>query len=210
MNKEEFKKLHPKAKYLIGEKFFRLTVVDFSKMDEKGKSIWLCECQCGNFKEIRSSSLCFGSTNSCGCLAIENHPKKHGLHKSSEYCCWTDMQGRCYNKNCKAYKNYGGRGIKVCEEWLNFENFYKDMGKRPKGFTLDRIDNHGNYCKENCKWSTRSEQNRNHRRNINITFNGKTQCLKDWAKELALSYSILRYRLHKLNLTVEQSFKKSP
>jgi hypothetical protein len=109
------------------------------------------------------------------------------------------MKKRCNNTKNKRYKDYGGRGIKVCEKWLKFENFLNDIGEIPKGKSLDRIDNNGDYCPKNCKLSTTKEQNRNKRNNINITYNGKTQCLTDWAKELNTNKQTVIQKLLKLN-----------
>ncbi len=103
------------------------------------------------------------------------------MHKN-----WSDMKQRCFNKNNPRYKDWGGRGITICKRWMKFENFLADMGERPKGKSLDRIDNNGNYCKENCRWATRKEQQNNTRQNRIITYKGKTQNLTQWAKELKI------------------------
>ena len=124
------------------------------------------------------------------------------------------MKARCLNKNDKSYKNYGGRGITVCPEWVNdFMIFYKDMGERLQGLTLDRIDNNGNYCKENCRWSSPKEQNNNTRRNRFITYNGKTQTIAQWADELGINYHMLICRMNrgwgaKRTLTESSNFGK--
>ena len=115
--------------------------------------------------------------------------------ETSTYYTWRNMKNRCNNSNNKRYHDYGGRGIKACKRWLKFENFLADMGERPPGKTLDRIDNNKGYYKENCKWSTRKEQQRNMRNNRWITINNKTQCLMDWCKELNLKYNTIFTRL---------------
>lgn len=158
-----------------GHKFGRLTAIKISH--KKGRWIyWLCRCDCGNSKAIRYSSLVCGDTKSCGCLQRElssqrwkknQHTKKHGLSHTAQYHAWQSMIERCTRKNHEQYKDYGGRGITVCERWMKYENFYADMGERPSGLTLERINNDGNYEPSNCRWATRTEQN-NNRRNVII------------------------------------------
>jgi len=118
------------------------------------------------------------------------------------------MIQRCTNQNNKDYKNYGGRGIKVCERWLKFENFLKDIGIPKNGMTLERINNDGNYELNNCKWATRVEQARNTRHNRLICYNGRIQCLSAWAEEYNISPKILWLRLSKLNWSIEKSLTK--
>lgn len=135
--------------------------------------------------------------------------KKHGMRGTREYNSWSSMKSRCYNPNVKTYKNYGGRGIKVCDSWLNsFEEFYKDMGPRPPQTNLDRIDNNKDYCKENCRWISDKEQHRNQRSNIKITFNDETMILMDWSKKLGIAYATLYNRLFNYNWSVEDAFTK--
>lgn len=123
----------------------------------------------------------------------------HGKSYSPEYSSWSNMKQRCNNPNATGYKNYGGSGIKHCKRWDKFENFFHDMGKKPtKKHTIGRIDSSTNYTPENCRWETRKQQNRNHCRNNNITHNGKTMCLTDWAKESGIPYETLRGRVNKL------------
>lgn len=128
----------------------------------------ICKCDCGNIITTRLSSVKSGNTKSCGCYKNEItkkiglNNKKHGMSFSKEHNSWKSMKDRCLNTNHIFYKNYGGRGIKVCDRWINsFENFYQDMGKRPLGKTLDRINVNGNYEPSNCRWATIEEQNKN-------------------------------------------------
>ncbi len=120
---------------------------------------------------------------------------RHGGYRCPAYYSWSLMLTRCRNRNCPSYPNYGGRGITVCERWSSFSNFREDMGDRPNGKTLDRIDNDGNYEPGNVRWATRAEQSRNTRRNRIFSIGGQSQCLRDWALEVGLNYETLRSRL---------------
>ena len=168
--------------------------------------VWDCVCVCGVKRAVRGPHLRSGASTGCGCSADKRFSKtmtKHGLSprgdKSPELTAWNGMKSRCYNSKNKAYKNYGGRGIYVCDEWRDdFARFAKDMGDRPSSdHSIDRIDNDGPYSPDNCQWTTRYHQNRNHRRNHMITFNGETKCITDWAKTLGIRQNTLHYRLKK-------------
>lgn len=125
----------------------------------------------------------------------KNNLKRHGLSHTKSYLTWSFMMRRCYKKTDSAFKDYGGRGIKVCERWHNFIYFYEDMGERKKGKTLERINNNAGYSPNNCKWVSRGEQSRNRRSNIKYTINGKTMIQKEWAKKYKINYWTLRRRL---------------
>ncbi len=154
---------------LTGQVFGRLTVIELAGMNKHRQSIWLCKCCCGVNKIIPSHDLRQGAINSCGCLHSERAKKRgtiHGMRNSSEYSSWRNMKNRCLNSNTDRYKDYGGRGISICESWLNsFENFFADMGPKPKGYSIERINNDGNYCPENCIWADDKTQQRNRRNN---------------------------------------------
>lgn len=168
-----------------GSKVGRLIIVSDlgtkpNKLINKGRW-YLCRCMCGSTKEVRRDRLLSGNTKSCGCLMRELSKKraaklgvrrvKHGHYRSNKpsptYYSWTCMKQRCYYKGAHNYKHYGAKGIKVCKEWLNnFNQFLKDMGKRPKGKTLDRINVYGNYEPKNCRWATMKQQNNNTRKKM--------------------------------------------
>ncbi len=199
---------------LIDKRFGRLTVLKRMDKNKWGNYRWLCKCICGKEKIVLDYDLKNGNTKSCGCLRKEQTRERfttHGHLKggvvSTTYQSWLSMIQRCTNLNNKAYKYYGGRGITVCKRWLEFENFLQDMGEPPTNkHQIDRINNDGNYCKENCRWATRTEQQRNTRRSHMISFCGKTQCLVAWAEELNINYSTLSSRIFILGWSVEKAF----
>ena len=152
---------------ISGQKFGRLTVVEFSHTGKWGKAVWACVCDCGNEKLIYGEDLKSKNTSSCGCLhreATGNRSRTHGRTGSSVYNRWKEMIGRCFNPKHPRYADYGGRGITVCVRWWNFENFLEDMGEPPEGLVLDRVNNDGNYELSNCRWATYETSNNNTRR----------------------------------------------
>ena len=200
-------------KIVIGEKFGRLTVVDYFGKNKHGHNLWNCECECGNHKIVSTGALNSGSVKSCGCLWEENKKalktrvvKKHGMVDTQEYHAWNGMRQRCYNKNSPKYKNYGARGIKVCDRWLNsFENFFADMGKAPVGFSIDRIDVNGDYTPENCRWADDVTQCNNRQFNFKVTFNGITETLRYWSEKTGINKSALYLRIHRRGWDVEKA-----
>lgn len=153
---------------LIHKRFGKLQVLCEAGSNKHRKARWLCHCDCGENVVVLGSSLRSGNTKSCGCLQRQsgfnhghNSPKTGQI--SSTYHSWCSLKQRCLNPKATGYKDYGGRGIKVCGRWLSFENFLEDMGERPVGKTLDREDNDGNYEPDNCIWSTAKEQANNRR-----------------------------------------------
>lgn len=170
-----------------------------------GVSAWKCACACGNTHVVKNADL--RNTASCGCLRIDLGKAKtrHGMHGSKIYEAWHAMKQRCTNPKHKAYKNYGGRGITVCEEWIEFDNFMRDMYPRPEGSSLERINNSKGYSKDNCKWATPKEQANNTRSNRRISIFGKEITLTEASSISGLSVQTLSWRLGKLKMTPEEA-----
>jgi hypothetical protein len=190
---------------LTGHVFNRLTVLHRDKSRKPSAPIkWNCLCSCGNVKSIDGISLRRGVTVSCGCFNSEQASKlmyKHGCSRGSgaklaTYKIWTSMLQRCNNPKSHKFHRYGARGIAVCNEWHDFVCFLADMGERPQGLALDRKNNNGNYCKENCRWATQKEQAHNRANNRLITFSGQTKCISEWAMHVGLSVAALTNRLN--------------
>ena len=187
---------------LTGMKFNRLTVIKRAENNKYNRAQWLCKCDCGNTIVVSGNALLKSNTKSCGCLNKENYRKsnnkKHGMSETRLFHCWTAMKARCRDKNLKAYKNYGGRGIKVCDEWEHdftaFYNWSMDNGYKDD-LTIDRKDVNGNYCPENCRWITKEEQARNKRTNRYIEYNGETKTIAEWARIAGIERSVLRGRI---------------
>lgn len=186
----------------VGNTYGRLTVISKDVTGSSGQIKWKCGCACGNTVIVRGDSLRSGATLSCKCLNNEiasNLFTKHGMYKTPTYRSFYNMLHRCYKASHKNFDNYGGRGIKVCDRWKDsFDNFFSDMGEKPIGMTLDRINNDKNYDPDNCRWATQKVQSRNTSRNINLVFNGETKCITDWAKLLGISKYALIARINKL------------
>ncbi len=199
----------PKKIDLAGKKYGKLLVIEFSHKGDYGCSMWLCQCECGSMVKVQAGLLNSGK-NSCGCSnrAFKHLNAKKG-QQSYEYRCFYSMKRRCYNQTTTRYKDYGGRGIKICERWVNsFENFLSDMGKRPSSLhSLDRIDNNGDYSPQNCKWSTAKEQISNRRSSVMLVFNGEKISLTDFANLVDRSPTGVRRRIFKLKESPEEAYK---
>lgn len=192
---------------LQGQRFDRLTVVKYIGLNDRGKSIWLCLCDCGKEHIAQGSYLKSGNIKSCGCLNREMVQKantKSGYFMKGnkilpEYRIWCAMKQRCTNPNDKDFSSYGGRGIEVCSEWLfNFNSFLMDMGYKPgKGYTIDRIDVNGNYEQSNCRWATMKVQSNNKRNNKRITIDGVCDSLMNWVTRIGcVSYDTAKARIN--------------
>lgn len=185
---------------MIGECYGRLAVRSYAGLLH-GRSAWLTQCQCGNQKVATRDDLRSGAVTSCGCLRKEKRQalaaainKSHGLYGTEMHGIWRSMLARCQTPTHIGYAYYGGRGVKVCERWMDLTNFIADMGHRPAGKSLDRINPDGDYEPGNCRWASVTEQNRNKRTNRNLTLNGRTQCIAEWARELGVTHGAITWR----------------
>lgn len=209
--KKDFKRLEATGRPydLTGERFNRLTPFKFiGKKKGRGRSnFWLCKCDCGKEIEAKTPLLINGAVGSCGCLLIDK-VTVHGKSGTPEYTCWTNMKQRCLNPKNKEYKNYGDRGIFICDRWANsFENFLEDMGERPaESQSIDRIDNNDGYYKENCRWTTIKEQNKNKRQTTLHEAFGEMICIEDAGKKYGVHPTTLRYRVK--SMTLEEAILK--
>lgn len=202
---------------LIGQRFGRLVAVKDVGRDTRGEVLWLCNCDCGNISIVLGGNLRSGHIKSCGCLRKEtskNLLTTHGLSRDLNgeitrlYSIWNDIKRRCLNKKRCAYKHYGGRGITVCLAWLQFPPFYQwaiSHGYQ-KELTIERKNNDGNYCPENCIWIPLEEQARNRRDSHYITYNGETKTIAEWAEIRNIGYGTLWFRLTKTDWNIEQAF----
>lgn len=190
-------------KDLTGQRFGQLQVLGLDHAIN-GAVFWKCKCDCGNDRIIRANSLMTGNSSSCGCLQRKRATHANTTHGGASrrkgehplYQTWANMRARCEKPYNNRYETYGARGIKVCERWKSFENFRNDMEPTWKPhLSVERINNDGHYCPENCRWATDHEQARNTRSNRWIEFNGKRMILADWAKETGISHSLISYRL---------------
>lgn len=165
----------------------------------EGRTWVMCACDCGVLKDIRADHLKSGNSTSCGCdrlVKLKDKIKIHGDSGSREHFSWCSMKRRCTNPSDAGYMNYGGRGIKVCERWMEFSNFIDDMGRAPSvEYTIDRIDNDGDYCPENCRWATKMQQARNRRNNKIVEIDGVKKTLEEWSRGSPITYQGIRYRL---------------
>ena len=190
---------------LVGQKFGRLAVLERLPKNTGHSHWWLCQCDCGNIVEVRGRCLTKGETKSCGCYKRDYARKhgtqmftKHGWYGTRLYSAWRRMIDRCENPNFPQYPNYGGRGIKVCDEWRKSPEKFCEWAMAngyADNLSIDRIDFNGDYEPSNCRWITMDEQQTNKRNNVRITYNGKTQCIAEWARELGVSQGNLYSRI---------------
>lgn len=175
-------------------------------------SVWRCVCSCDAEREVivRGAELIKGATKSCGCLAVEMticRSLTHGKSRTTEYRIWAGIKDRCLNPNSRSYPGWGGRGIKMCQRWQeSFEAFLEDVGDRPgMEYTLDRIDNDGNYEKGNVRWATWTEQQNNRRSSRYLTHNGETKTVSQWARATGMKRDTLQHRIHDRGWSVEKA-----
>lgn len=171
------------------------------RIRENGRTAWMVvlRCSCGDVRVVRIGNAINGSECVlCGVESLKQkrpHTQKHGMIGTKTYEAWASMKKRCTNRNHKAFKHYGGRGITFCERWSDFSMFLEDMGVAPDGLTLERKENSKGYSKDNCVWASVHEQRRNTRSTVKITFNGETMCMTDWAERLGISKHNLQRRM---------------
>jgi len=193
---------------LVGQRFYRLVVLERAE-SAKGNTRWLCQCDCGNKIIVAGQHLKLGKTKSCKCLWETR--TKHGATthttKSREYTAWIQAKARCFNPNHRGYKNWGGRGITMCEKWRDdFPAFRQDMGPCPEGYELDRHPNNdGNYEPGNCRWASHTENNRNKRDSLFLTCHGQTKPFMEWCEAVGLSHSTVWARLYVWNWPIEKA-----
>lgn len=188
---------------LVGMIFGRLTVIGPHE-SKNGRTMWECQCECGNTIVARSENLKSGNTKSCGCLVsdtssawLKSLKTTHGLSKTRLYVVWKNMISRCYDERNKRYDRYGGRGISVCDEWLNsLENFvnWANSNGYDDALTIDRIDTNGNYCPDNCRWVDAKVQCNNRSTNVLIEYNGELLTRREIADIENIGYGAVRYR----------------
>lgn len=185
-----------------GTRFGRLVVTGvaqvFTTPSGQKHSMSNCQCICGQKAVVLNRCLRGGNTKSCGCFRIETCSTKattHGMNKSKTYSSWSALKKRCNTSSTTGFHNWGGRGIRVCERWNKFENFLADMGERPDGTSIDRIDNDGDYCLENCRWADKKTQSRNKSTNRVISIQGAEKCTQEWSDISGVSACTIRRRL---------------
>lgn len=199
----------------VGDRFGLWTVlseVNPDPSDIKYRKKFLAQCECGTVRVHRSDYLFAGKSTACGCIR-KKLKTKHGLHKTAEYAAWQSMKNRCLNSAFKQFCDYGGRGIKVCDNWLGedgFNRFLKDMGKKPsKAHSLDRVDVNGDYEPSNCRWATKTQQQNNRRDNHYIEWNGVKKTVTEWARDIGAATDTIKHRI-KVGWPLHEALTKPP
>lgn len=181
---------------LVGIRFRKLIVIRRAASGTGIHSMWWTLCDCGHESIKEGSKMRRGSTGSCGLPSCHGGHVTHGMSDTATYRSWQQMRRRCYDKKAPSFARYGGIGITVCDRWRGrFEAFVEDMGERPLGTTLDRIDAALGYVPSNCRWATAVQQANNKRCNRRVTYDGRTQTIAEWARELGINYFSLRSRI---------------
>lgn len=193
---------------ITGQKFNNLTVIERLPNAKGGISVWKCLCDCGNYTTVRASNLKNGAVKSCGCLKHISRTKTHGETHTRLYSLWNAMKNRCNNPNANCYMRYGGRGIKVCDEWqesfVSFRDWSLENGY-DETLSIDRIDNNKGYYPKNCRWVTFEQQCNNRRSNVLIEYKGETRNLMQWCKILNVDYKLVHNRMNKSGWNFEKS-----
>lgn len=188
---------------LIGQRFASLVVVR-REINKRGRSAWLCQCDCGRTSHVSSNALTRARVRSCGCAP--RGARSHGLTSSGVYYIWKEMHRRCSDPKSVAYRKYGGRGIKVCSEWDDIRAFYRDVGPRPSTkHSLDRIDGNGNYEPGNVRWATAAQQLDNRRITVVATAFGRTQKLSEWEAQTGIPRELIYTRIKKKGWSAEEA-----
>lgn len=196
--------LPKRANDLSLQVFSKLLAIAPTELGKSNRVKWLCVCHCGNVVIRNGIDIKKPGPHSCGCTRTG---VKHGASTTKEFKAWDSMIHRCTRKTNKRFPDYGGRGITIYEPWLtSFETFYQDMGHCPDGYSLDRIDNNGNYCPENCRWASKYEQANNKRTNKTITYKDETRTITQWARELNIRPETLRIRINRWR-PIERAFE---
>ena len=181
------------------DRFWRLVFKEMVPGLRRRAKYGVFVCDCGTQKEMCISNVVLGRSKSCGCLSVEvagDGTRTHGMTGTPEHRTWNNMLNRCRNPATSRYERYGGRGIRVCERWWSFENFYADMGPRPSDkHSIERNDVNGNYEPGNCRWATKKEQSWNTSRNLFVEYNGERKCVSEWCELTGIAYSTFIQRL---------------
>jgi len=194
-----------KRREIIGKKFGMLTALKHVGETSLGRYRFECLCDCGKTVIRGQDSLTRGSSISCGCQRFEKY-RTHGMTNTPTFGSWQSIIARCERPSSISYQYYGAKGVTVCERWRHsFEAFLEDMGPRPNGMSIDRINSTGNYEPGNCRWATITEQNNNKSDTRLITFNGKTMNMSAWAKEIGTSPSSLHSRIAYMGMSIEDA-----
>ena len=200
---------------LTGRRFGMWTVLDRNHNLKRKQTMWNCRCDCGTLRPVDANNLSHGGSNGCGCtslMLLGEFAATHGQTRNKvippTYHSWAGMKARCMNVNHKSYPQYGGKGISVCDRWLSYENFFSDMGEKPAGTSIDRIDPYGDYSPENCRWASDFKQANNKTNNHDITAFGKTQTLQEWANEIGISHGAILFRIYKAKWPIEVALSK--
>lgn len=201
-----------KLKDLTGSRFGRLVVL--AREGSGSRPVrWRCECDCGSETVVAYKHLAYGGTKSCGCYREEVRAERARTHghsgrgRTPTYITWEAIKQRCQNPNAVGYEIYGGRGIKLCERWQSFSAFLADMGERPPGSTIDRIDVEGDYSPGNCRWASKREQANNRRNARRITFEGQTHSVTEWARRHGMSRGVLFHRIFSSGWTMKRALE---